>query len=237
MLPVAFLIFLAFAGVPKSAAEDAVKILFVGNSYTGQIRKTLTEMTSGSSMKGAVLEFIIPGGRALKQHLENEETVARIRQGGWDFVVLQEQSQTAGLPGELEKSFHDSVDKLCRIIKKSGAIPVLYMTWGRRDGDKANPSVYATYEAMQSRLTAAYEKAASRNGAGLAPVGLAWKAVREKNPDIELYKGDGSHPSLKGACLTSCVFLQVVFKADPESVGSVKGVSPEEFALFQSVAK
>jgi hypothetical protein len=182
-------------------------------------------------------EFITPGGCTLTRHVQNEKTVKTIREGDWDLVILQEQSQTPGLPGEIGDSFQDAASELCQIIRSSGAEPVFYMTWGRKDGDSRNASIYPDYKTMQEKLSTAYEKAARRNAAQISPVGEAWKAVRKEFPELgdKLYKGDGSHPSVYGACLVSCVFFQEVLGGDSRTLGAPKGVSDEEFGQILSV--
>ncbi len=227
-------------GLQSSAeAADSIRVLFVGNSYTGQIRGTLLKMVEDSSNRDSVFEFITPGGCTLERHLGTEETVARINEGNWDYVVLQDQSQTPALPGTPGDSFQQSVDEFSKIIRHSGAEPILYMTWGRRDGDKQNSNLFPDFTVMQDKLTAAYEKAAKRNRVKVAPVGEVWEAVRDRNRELgsELYKDDGSHPSVKGACLASCVFMRTLFADSLIATKPVKGVSVEEFNVIRAAVK
>jgi len=37
-----------------------------------------------------VTEMIVAGGATLKQHFEGSKAVPKIREGNWDYVVLQE---------------------------------------------------------------------------------------------------------------------------------------------------
>ncbi|MGB0153474.1 MAG: DUF4886 domain-containing protein [Verrucomicrobiales bacterium] len=226
----------ALMTLPAGAA-DVSRVLFVGNSYTGQVRATFLSMLKGTEAENIHFEFITPGGCTLGRHLENDKTVKTIEEGDWDLVILQEQSQTPGLPGKFGDSFQDSADKLCRMIRTAGAEPVFYMTWGRRDGDSRNSGIYPDYDAMQEKLTDAYEKAARRNKAEIAPVGIAWKKVRKEFPELgeKLYKADGSHPSALGACLVTSVFFQEVFGGDLKTMGAPKGVTDEEFGQILSV--
>lgn len=66
-------------------------ILFIGNSYTGQIRKTVTELFKQHKVD-ANLKFINPGGKNLKFHFENKDTLEIIKTGNWDRIILQDQS-------------------------------------------------------------------------------------------------------------------------------------------------
>ncbi len=216
-------------------AETPKRILFVGNSYTGQIRASLTKLVAASPHRSANLEFITPGGRTLAQHAQNPKTVARIREGDWDYVVLQDQSQT---PAIFPDKFKKAAAELDDIISKSSARTVFYQTWGRRDGDKRNAHAFPTYEKMQAALTKSYSNAARRHKAKLAPVGEAWRLVREKLPDLgkELYKGDGSHPSAKGAFLAACCIYATVFDADPAKVSFDGGLSKTDASHLRKAA-
>jgi len=200
-----------------SANAVPQKILFVGNSYTGQVRSAVTKFFAASAHREIRLEFITPGGRTLKQHSEEAKIVERISGGGWDIVVLQDQSQT---PAVFPEKFLSASKELNKVITDSGAKTAYYQTWGRRDGDKQNAERYGTYTKMQDALTKSYTQAAKRDKALLIPVGEVWRALRKRDAQLgrELYKGDGSHPSAKGAYLVACCFYAVLTGSDPLSV-------------------
>ncbi|MEM1295895.1 MAG: DUF4886 domain-containing protein [Verrucomicrobiota bacterium] len=216
------------------AESEPVRVLFVGNSYTGQIKNTVQRLVSASPNSDAKLEFINPGGRNLQQHLDNPDTVARIQEGGWDFVVLQDQSQT---PAVFPDQFASAAKALDKIIDDADAQTVFYLTWGRRDGDKRNLKLFPTYQKMQDALSDAYSKSARRADAKLAPVGEVWRAVREADEELgrALYKNDGSHPSAKGAYLAACVFYATLFDADPADVPYVGDLSKTEAELIRKL--
>lgn len=79
-------------------AQNPPKVLFIGNSYTEvnnlpQMIYDIAEnmgdrMTFGSNT---------PGGCTFMQHCNNQ-SMSMIQEGGWDFVVLQEQSQLPSFP-------------------------------------------------------------------------------------------------------------------------------------------
>ena len=208
-----------------AAAESPQRILFIGNSYTAGIRSTLVAFVKKSPHRKVDLEFITPGGRDLHFHASQTETIKRIREGKWDIVVLQDQSQT---PAALRDRFLNASKRLHEIIAKSGATTVYYETWGRRDGDKQNKEQFPTYEKMQDALSSAYQNAAERDEAILVPVGQAWRRVRKEQPQLgrELYRGDGSHPSASGAYVATICFYSRLLDADPEKVKYVGNLKP-----------
>ena len=220
-------------------AAESKQILFIGNSYTAQTKGALLHLLKSSPYQDAKFEFITKGGATLQKHLQNPDIPKAIRSGDWDFVVLQEQSQTPALPGEHGESFQDSVGTFSEMIRKAGATPVLFMTWGRRDGDKRNLEIYPDYVTMQRKLADAYRRAACRNRAILAPVGEAWSLARESLPDDGkgLYRNDGSHPSGTGAFLGACVFFRVLFQDDLEHVRPYGMMGQEEAMRLLEVAR
>ncbi len=198
------------------ANSKALKVLFIGNSYTGGVRDTLNNLVGASPYSESTLEYAVRGGWTLQQHLNDARTMSRVKSTKWDYVVLQEQSKAPTLP-EKSDEFYDAVVALSTIIRQSGSKPVLYMTWGRRGRDTQNPQINPDYETMQARLSRAYTDAAKKAGALIAPVGEAWRAVRRERSQLgsQLYRKDGSHPSERGAYLAACVFYATLFKADP----------------------
>lgn len=221
-----------FFVIASNAEDGTTRILFIGNSYTGQIKKTVTSLIKASP-EGATteLQFISPGGKNLEFHLQNKDTIQQIKQGNWDFVVLQDQSQT---PAVFPDRFKSAAVDLDKIIDASGAQTVFYQTWGRRDGDKQNPGLLPTYKAMQKKLSDAYESTAKRCDAVLAPVGDTWAKVRKASPELgtALYKSDGSHPSEKGAWLAACVFYTTLFQKSPATIDFKGGLSEAEVSTI-----
>jgi len=220
---------------PNVLPADA-KVLFLGNSYTDQIQNTFRQMAADAGYQDATLQFVWGGGVTLQRLIDNGRAFKWIEKGGWDVVVLQEQSLRPALGGRSEQAFHNSVDQLVEGIRKIGAEPVLYMTWERCDGWKRAGKLVLDSETMQKKLSAAYRKAAERNEIRVAPIGEAWSVVRKKDDALgrELYRGDGSHPSTKGAYLASCVFLHVLFNEPLSDVGVPEGMTDAERLLIRS---
>lgn len=219
----------------SSSAESAEKILFVGNSYTGGIRKMVNELVRESPHSDAQIGFINPGGKTLEFHLKDKDTITKIKNGKFDFIVLQDQSQ---FPAVFPDRFQKAAVALNKIIDQSGSKTIFYETWGRRDGDKINKKLFPTYEPMQKALSKNYQSTAKKCKATLAPVGTTWKIVREKDPELgkKLYARDGSHPSKKGAYLAACVFYATLFSEDPRKLKFTGGLPKDEAELIRNIA-
>lgn len=211
------------------------RALFIGNSYTDEIRFYLDSSLDKYDHKSSVLEYITAGGADLKDHILNKKTIERIQTGNWDYVILQEQSQKPGLPDHHAKAFHGSVDFFTQLIRKSGAEPILYMTWGKREGDPGNKRFFPDYDSMQRKIANAYRVAASRNGVLLAPVGDVWAKVKEMDLELwrDLYERDGAHPSSKGSFLIHCVFLSMIFNIQINTIEKPAYISTDEWQVMK----
>jgi len=122
---------------------EAKKILFIGNSYTSQCSDTITKLFKNESPDWK-LTFHTKGGKDLAYHLAEPATEKLIGSQKWDFVILQEQSQKSGLGGKSSQGFHNAVASFSKIIRDTGSTPCLYLTWGRKAGDKKNPKFIPT---------------------------------------------------------------------------------------------
>jgi hypothetical protein len=190
-----------------------MRMLFIGNSYThfNDMPGIFRELSASAGHEVEV-QSRTDGGKSLEWHWYNRGAVPLIDEGGRDFVSLQDQSfQTLAL----REKFDDYMNRFCARVAAAGAKPVLYMTWARRHlpGD-------------QETITEAYLGAAKRNGALLAPVGVAWGRLRAANPELVLHTEDGSHPNFAGSYLAACCFYAAVFGASPEGLTAGVAHSP-----------
>ena len=198
---------------------EAKKILFIGNSYTSQCSRTITDLFINENPEWK-LTFHTKGGKDLAYHLADPATEKLIRSQKWDFVILQEQSQKSGLGGKSSQGFHNAIASFSKIIQNNGSTPCLYLTWGRKAGDKKNPKIYPDYQSMQEKISAAYFKAGKNNQARILPVGLAYSKIKQQDQTLfkSLYKKDGSHPSEIGAYVVSSVFWGGLTGKDPTTI-------------------
>ncbi|MCC6818051.1 MAG: PKD domain-containing protein [Bacteroidia bacterium] len=208
------------------SAQKYPNILFLGNSYTGANDLPSLIANVCNSTGDSINNFAsAPGGQRLTDHANpGSPSLAEIEKGTYDIVVLQEQSQIPSFTDlEVENYYYPYVKRLDSSIKAANSCTktMLYMTWGRKNGDDLNcanwPPV-CTYKGMDSLLRLRIFNAADSIYAEVSPVSVAWRYVREHYPHIELYEGDGSHPSQAGSYLAACVFYTSIFKKDPTSI-------------------
>jgi hypothetical protein len=197
----------------QPAPAQSIRVLFIGNSYTyfNDLPEIFTRLAGAGRSAAVEARMIAPGGWRLRDHWEKGEARKALHEPRWDYVVLQDQS-TLGVNYYLEGKPHVAGDEVFKPyaekwaaeIQKTGATPVFYLTWAR----KACPE-------DQAALNYAYARAAKESRSPVAPVGVAWAWARRQHPEIELFAGDGSHPSPAGSYLAACTLYATIFQQSP----------------------
>ena len=248
---------LTFAALltPALVAQET-RVLFLGNSYTNRNDLPgLVEALSASLGRTVTTDRNTPGGNTLgapqsggQPHRSNTVSLAKIATGGWDFVVLQEQSTLPTIPFARDQYMLPGAASLAVDIQaaNAGAEILLYQTWGRRDGGQfcagsQCSSNFADFDAMQDRLSISYRQcrdhiASSPLPVGIANVGEAWRRARHLNPNLNLHAGDGSHPNVAGSYLAACVFYTQLFGESPEGAAFDAGLGAPLSSFLQEVA-
>jgi hypothetical protein len=218
---ISILILLPLLGFSQLKKE----VLFVGNSYTYvNDLPNLVKQIALSFGDTLVHESSTPGGYSFNAHSTNTQTLNKINQQQWDYVVLQAQSQEPSLsPGYVNSNVLPAAQVLIDAIESNSLCtePLFFMTWGRKFGDASNCVAYppvCTYLGMQERLRTRYLDMTFTHDASCSPVGMAWKKSIEIDSTLNLYSSDNSHPSIYGSYLAACTFYSSIFKKS--AVGS-----------------
>ncbi len=225
------------------AQEESKRVLFIGNSYTDVNNlPNMIQQAASSAGYRMTYDASLPGGCTFRQHCTNE-SMRLIQQGGWDVVVLQEQSQYPSFPqGQVEAEVFPYATQLVNAVyaQNNCAEPMFYMTWGRRDGDQQNAQYFpilGTYEGMDSMLYERYMYMAQANDASVSPVGRVWRYIRTHYREIELYDGDGSHPSVAGSYAAACAFFAMLFEDSPLNITYTADLDRDVAQTIRNVAK
>ena len=194
------------------------KVLFIGDSYTYVNNMPLMVKELAASLGDTLIyDESDPGGFTFEQHSSYAPTIAKIFSQQWDIVVLQEQSERPAFPpSQVALQVYPYARILDSLIHANDTCTqtMFMMTWGHANGDPANCPVYpviCTYEGMQQRLRESYMEMTEDNNAIVAPVGAAWKTIRDSFPTLELYQTDSTHASIIGSYLESCVLYSSIF--------------------------
>ena len=91
-------LFFIFVFFQYNIQAQSTKVLFIGNSYTDvNSLPTLFYNIAASTGEDVFTASNTPGGCTFQLHCTNQ-SATMIQQGGWDYVVLQEQSQLPAFP-------------------------------------------------------------------------------------------------------------------------------------------
>lgn len=200
------------AGAPVRAEET---VLLLGNSFLAGIRPRLRNVARSAGHDLDVRAYAGQGW-SLANHASSLKSLRRIQAGGWDHVVLQEQSD--GFP---EWRYPDArlLDSEASVV---GANTVLMMTWRDR-GDEL-----ASWDDLHGEPggDCGYIPIALELGASVAPAGWAFREVvlREDNP--ELWRRDGHHADERGRYLAALVLFTTIYKESPLGLWGPKSMSP-----------
>jgi hypothetical protein len=223
------------------APQAPLRVLFVGNSYTfvGDVPARVREIGRGLTPPVVIeTDSVTEGGATLATLYARPDVQDKLGGGHWSHVVIQEQStETLRQP----EDFRRSAALVAARAHDGGAQPVLYETWARRAGDEVykRPWSGGTPAAMQARIDALYLAEAEETRSLLAPVGDA-RARAMKDPataSIELYRPDGSHPTLAGAYLAACVLFRVITGRSPEGGGYPAELGEDVARRLQRVSR
>ena len=127
-------LFFLLLALPAISSSAQTRVLFIGNSYTYvNGLPSLIQSLATIGGKTMVVDSALVGGYTFQNHSTDPTTLNKIRQGGWDFVVLQEQSQRPAFPpSQTAVEVFPYAQRLVDSIKKyspCGKV-VFFMTWG-----------------------------------------------------------------------------------------------------------
>ena len=209
----------------NAPVRDTVKMLFLGNSYTYyHTYPVIFKELAWSEGHYADCKIFISGGYNMAQHLANPHSVELVDMGGYDYVMLQDQSVQPVLNGTADDAASaENLQKMVERVKKHSPTSKVFIeiTWGRRYGNnnfgkyeeylELYPAFYSDYDAMQNRLIEVVTAEAKQWGTMVTPVGLAWQIVMHERPDIVLYHTDNHHQSYAGSYLSAAVAYLTIY--------------------------
>lgn len=240
---IGLLLVLAFGGTAQ--AQQIKSILFVGNSYTyyNDMPKMVGELLASDA--GNPVHYTVDaatiGGKTLEVLWADRQIQQKFASRKWDDVVLQEQSEWALFPAQVEKTAV-SVATWTKAIRMFGGKPFIYGTWARQPGSYwYTESQYAPAshdpKYMLGQLDANGTQLAQQSGAGFVAVGDAFAAALKQDPQAPLYASDSSHPSPAGSYLAALMFYQAISGRSASNTSYVPpGVTAVTAESFRALA-
>jgi PKD repeat protein len=221
-------------------AQLSHKVLFLGNSYTGV--NNLPQLVHDVALSAGdtlIFDSNTPGGYRMVDHSLDVTSQNKIMAGGWEYVVIQGQSQE---PITNSSQFINGGNALYTQIKQYNpcAVTMPYMTWGRKNGDAANCPFFpemCTYQGMDTSLRERYMFLSVYINGEVSPVSVVWNYLRQNFPAIELYQTAESHPSAAGSYAAACCFYTMIFKKDPSLITFDFGLNPADASIIRTAAK
>ena len=150
------------------------------------------------------------GGWRLSQHAKEPEVSFNIRYGNYDYVVLQEHAH----PFVPFAEYQTSVSTLTDWIRAAGAVPVLYLTWAKKNEQE-----------KQKEMTEAAERMAAETSALLAPVGEHWWEYQKAHPDAAFYQKDDAHATRAGSVFAAIEIWNTIREDIQKKAEQVTGIA------------
>jgi len=195
----------------KPTQDDTLSVLFIGNSYSFDVPGMFDSIAKKNGKKVRVSQST-HGGWTLAMHAVHEPTLKLVREGQWDIVVIQDHSlHPARQEQKRRKEMYPYVRFFVNEARAVGAKPMLYQTWGRRDGQEGVPD--DDFFNMNARVREGYRHASENAGeVEIVPVGDAWETEFRNGNGNRLFIDDGSHPSKYGNRVSARVFYETIFR-------------------------
>lgn len=202
----AFLLPLFGENQAAPATRDTVRILTVGNSFSGNSTKYLPDLAKAGGKK-LILLNCIKGGCTLETHTkaiqagekDASDPASKIYAGGgssglssplpqkfnlaevlplekWDYITIQQASMDSYKPETYEPHAKVVVDMLRKNCPTAQIL--VHETWAYREDDPLFKTGDFTTAKMHEKLKAAYAKLAADYKLSIIPVGDAFQAAR-----------------------------------------------------------
>lgn len=219
---------------PLAPAKDPKKlhVLFIGNSLTSKnnLPGIIAGMAAASGRELAFTAHLV-GGATLKKHWTDGKALGKIKEGHWDYIILQDMSRESYVDRDAMFQYGRLFDAE---VHKAGSKLVLYMTWALEDAADKYPAIVEAYTTLGKELHAQ-----------VVPVGSAWHTMSsETKPASQLYVADHKHPTASGSYLAACMFYRVFFGAPSGGLPNkiewkqkpLLDLPPDEAAALQRIA-
>jgi hypothetical protein len=213
---------------------DKKRVLFIGNSLTFY-NYGLDNTLKWLSKDRIITKTFYCGGQNLEYHWQRDGMQDMIKNGNWDYVVIQESAWTLFKEKD-GKSTQEYAAKFTNLINKSGAKTIFYAvpTYSDRWFHKnklikgSNPKKFT--QKIYSQYQKTYEKL-KKNNLIIAPCGdLFYDYIKQNrdhsNFEATMYDKDLCHPSFKTTYMFSLILLSIIDN-------SLYSDAPDIFSTFK----
>lgn len=207
-----------------AAAADTTRVLWLGNSLIRSTFSRINEVAWASAERGVPVKQVYGGYQYDAEYgwnkVDTNKTI--IRNGGWDYVVVQ----VFGTSGCVLQTYaHNPIDSMLNVMRKwdalidsCGAKTVFYMPWGTSNYVPIRDSLTHSWKPdRMDTATALLRGMAAELGAGLFPVGTAQFEVQKRDPSVRLFE-DWIHGSAAAGYLGGLISFSVLTGQDPRGL-------------------
>ena len=223
-----------------AAPKDTTKVLCIGNSFTYYL--SCPQMLKEIAWKeGHYIDMAasLKGGWSMKDHMNFPTTDDEINRGGYDVVILQDQSQAVAQIGSDKKQYADKLANLVAMADKVRTTSedcrvLIECTWayaGKKNGGFSNVTEFYQNAGKGIKIVAKATKA------DVSPIKDAFRMANIERPDILLFADDGYHQSPYGSYLKSCVNYLTLFGTPFGDNPSDCGLDPKRTAALRAIAE
>lgn len=232
------LLFFIFIIAIISLSATPKQALFIGNSitYMGDIPQKFESIADafGDSVD---VTLHTPSGTGIGDHVVSESLYETIRQGSWDYFIVQPgsgESPGTSTPPEITleriETILDSVYHYNPYVQ-----PLFYQiscrTWGH------TPEDLATYNQTMDLILENVQYWADNTETFLAPVGETLRAAWNENQEtLFWYDFDDIHLNERGSYLAACVFYATIFQKPSLGTEYLGNLEAETAAEYQARA-
>lgn len=225
----------------SQAPKDTLKILSIGNSFTYYCGCPVM-LKDIAWHEGHYIDMsaTLKGGWTMGKHLSLETTNDMVAEGGYDYMILQDQSLVPGKVGRDPKGMEQMIKDMVAMATKVRTVSpqckaVVENTWSYWKYDFGSFKSLDDFDKNARKGSKILAKAVE--DAEVSPIADAFRIVRKERPDINLYHTDKHHQSPFGSYLKSCVNYLVLYGEPFGDSPSDCLLDPEIAAYLRSVAE
>ncbi len=217
------------------------EILFIGSSYFNfNNLPALFDSLATAAEHDVFFDQSISNGLYLADHVDRPQTIEKIYQQDWDYVILQGVGSLMAYPDYYTENpvYPALVALRDMILENCPTTKIIFcMPWAFEDGMTWVPGWTDTYLDMQQHIydnTLAYS---AEIGFEISPVGWAWRTVlmEQDFPLHYLHMSDWNHPTLRGSYLMACVIFSHVYLESAAGLEHEVDLTPQEISYFQTI--
>ena len=222
-------------------SNSSLKILLIGSSYFNynNLEELLNNFFADQN-KDVYIQAAIQNGLYLSDHVTRNDTLTKINEEKWDYVILQGVGVLMAYPDII--THHPVYPALVtlrdKILANHISTKIVFcLPWAFEDGMAWQAGWTDLYPEMQQKIYDNTLKYAEEIGLIIAPVGWAWRQVLidKDYPLHYLHMSDWNHPSLKGSYLMACVIYSTVFQERTTGIEYYADIPEDEASYFQEI--